>query len=64
MGLYQPLDYPGLPAPVGRVPLTMSVTQGGIRHRAPQLGEHTERILTDLGYASAEIAALRSSEII
>lgn len=66
MGLYQPLDYPGLPksAPVGRVPLSMSVTEGGIRHRAPLLGEHTETILTSLGYDSAAIAALRSRRVI
>ena len=66
MGLYQPLDYPGLPkpAPVGRVPLTMSVTEGGIRHRAPLLGEHTGQILTELGYAPAEISVLRSNRII
>jgi crotonobetainyl-CoA:carnitine CoA-transferase CaiB-like acyl-CoA transferase len=66
MGLYQPLDYPGLPrpAPVGRVPLSMSVTEGGIRHRAPLLGEHTERILAELGYGSEEIAALRERKVI
>lgn len=66
MGLFQPLDYPGLPAPapLGRVPLSMSVSQGGIRHRAPLLGEHTERILAELGYAPEEIATLRSRKVI
>ena len=66
MGLLEPWDYPGLPlpAPVGRVPLSMSVTQGGIRHRAPQLGEHTDRILAELGYDSSEIAGLRARKII
>lgn len=66
MGLYQPLDYPGLPrpAPVGRVPLSMSVTEGGVRHRAPLLGEHTGQILGELGYGPEEIAALRERRVI
>jgi len=37
-----------------------SRTQAGIRHGAPGLGEHTEEVLAELGYSSAEIAALRS----
>ena len=66
MNLLQPLDYPGLPvpAPVGRVPLSMSVSQGAIRHRAPLLGEHTERILAELGYAPHQIADLRTRSIV
>jgi crotonobetainyl-CoA:carnitine CoA-transferase CaiB-like acyl-CoA transferase len=66
LGLHQPLDYPGLPAPapVGRVPLSMSVTKGGIRHRAPVLGEHTDRILAELGYGASEIADLRLRQIV
>ena len=61
LGLFQPLDYPGLPAPapVGRVPLTLSQTEGGIRHRAPLLGEHTDRILGSLGYSPSVIAGMR-----
>ncbi len=66
LGLLQPLDYPGLPvpAPVGRVPLAMSVTEGAIRHRAPLLGEHTERILGEIGYDAASVAGLRERGIV
>lgn len=66
LGFYQPLDYPGLPkpAPVSAVPLRMSVTAGGIRHRAPTVGEHTEEILGELGYDAAQIARLREARAI
>ena len=36
-----------------------SRTPPGIRHGAPELGEHTGDILAGLGYSAAEIAALR-----
>jgi crotonobetainyl-CoA:carnitine CoA-transferase CaiB-like acyl-CoA transferase len=63
LGFYQPVDYPGLPkpAPISAVPLRMTVTQGGIRHRAPTIGEHTDEILAELGYDARAIAALRES---
>ncbi len=66
MDLFESLDYPGLPAaaPVGRVPLSMSLTQGGIRHRAPLLGEHTDRILAELGYEPAAIAGMRERGVV
>ena len=66
MGLFESLDYPGLPAaaPVGRVPLSMSLTQGGIRHRAPLLGEHTDPILAELGYEPAAIAGMRERGVV
>jgi len=66
LGLFQSLDYPGLPAPapVGRVPITMSRTEGGVRQRAPLLGEHTDRILQSLGYGEEAIAGLHSRGIV
>jgi crotonobetainyl-CoA:carnitine CoA-transferase CaiB-like acyl-CoA transferase len=66
MGFFQPVDYPGLPrpAPVAKAPVWLSATPGGIRHRAPRLGEHTEAIMAELGYAAAEIAALRRAAVI
>jgi crotonobetainyl-CoA:carnitine CoA-transferase CaiB-like acyl-CoA transferase len=42
----------------------MTVTQGGIRHRAPTLGEHTEEILGELGYDAATIASLREAGVV
>ena len=66
LGIYQPVDYPGLPkpAPISAVPLRMTVTQGGIRHRAPTVGEHTEEILSELGYDAAAIASLREAGVV
>lgn len=66
LGLLQPLDFPGLPrpAPVARVPLSLSVSEGGIRHRAPTLGEHTDAILAELGYGEADIAGLHARQVV
>jgi crotonobetainyl-CoA:carnitine CoA-transferase CaiB-like acyl-CoA transferase len=66
MGFFQPMDFPGLPkpAPVARVPLRLSETPGDLRTRAPVLGEHTDAILTELGYDAAAIASLRARKII
>lgn len=66
MGFFQPVDYPGLPspAPIARGALGLSDTPGSIRERAPVLGEHTDAILTELGYAAADIADLRARSII
>jgi crotonobetainyl-CoA:carnitine CoA-transferase CaiB-like acyl-CoA transferase len=66
MGFFQPTEFPGAPrpAPLAKVPVWLSETPGSIRHRAPKLGEHTERILGELGYSSDAIAALRDKGII
>jgi crotonobetainyl-CoA:carnitine CoA-transferase CaiB-like acyl-CoA transferase len=66
LGFFQPVDYPGLPkpAPIARAPVWLSKTPGEIRHRAPLLGEHTDAILTELGYQAAEIEELRRQKVI
>jgi crotonobetainyl-CoA:carnitine CoA-transferase CaiB-like acyl-CoA transferase len=66
LGLFGPVDYPGLPrpAPIGRVPLSMSKTASPEQQRAPLLGEHTDRILASLGYSAEAIAGLRSRGIV
>ncbi len=57
------VGYPGLDKAFAIVdtPIKMTGTPGGIRHRAPLLGEHTGDILGDVGYSADEIAALKAS---
>ena len=59
-------DFPGLqrPASVPDLPVKLSVSGGGITHRPPLLGEHTDEVLRGLGYSSAEITALRDARVI
>jgi crotonobetainyl-CoA:carnitine CoA-transferase CaiB-like acyl-CoA transferase len=61
-----PVDYPGLPrpAPVADTPVRLSATPGGIRHRAPVLGEHTDDVLGELGYDAEAVAALRRAGVV
>ena len=60
------LDYPGMerPAPVAKPSVRLTGTPATIRHRAPTLGEHTDRILGDLGYGSDEIEAFRAERVV
>jgi crotonobetainyl-CoA:carnitine CoA-transferase CaiB-like acyl-CoA transferase len=43
------------------LPIKFSDTPGRIGRPAPVLGEHTEAVLTEVGYGTGEIAALLSS---
>ena len=60
------LDFPGAPKPVplADTAVRLSETPGGIRHRAPTLGEHTEEVLQELGYNDDEIKRLRKTEVV
>jgi crotonobetainyl-CoA:carnitine CoA-transferase CaiB-like acyl-CoA transferase len=47
------------------IPVRLSETPGSIRLPAPEFGQHTEEILTDiLGYSWDDVARLRDSEVI
>jgi crotonobetainyl-CoA:carnitine CoA-transferase CaiB-like acyl-CoA transferase len=66
MGYLKPTDYPGLPrpAPLVETPFRLSATPCEYRTRPPQVGEHTEQILHQLGYSDAQIADLRDRRVI
>jgi crotonobetainyl-CoA:carnitine CoA-transferase CaiB-like acyl-CoA transferase len=57
------LDQPGAKAPVRLlgVPVKLSRTPGAPAGPGPALGEHTEEVLSALGYSSEEVAALLES---
>ncbi|HTV45124.1 MAG TPA: CoA transferase [Stellaceae bacterium] len=50
--------------PLAPTPIELSETPGTYRRPAPRLGEHTDQILSTLGYSAAEIAALRAENIV
>ena len=66
MRLLLDTDYPGLPkpAPVADTPVRLSQTPGGIRRRAPVLGEHTEEVLAEIGYDAQAVARLREAGVV
>jgi crotonobetainyl-CoA:carnitine CoA-transferase CaiB-like acyl-CoA transferase len=45
-------------------PIKLSATPADVSRRAPQLGEHTDEVLSEAGYSSAEIAALRAARAV
>ena len=66
MGLVEPVGYPGAPGsiPVIRAPIRLSASDKIEPTRAPQVGEHSDSILSELGYDAEAISALRTARII
>lgn len=66
MGYLKRVPFPGASrdVPIVETPFRMSATPGSIRHRAPLLGEHTDEVLREIGYDTAQIAELRADAIV
>ncbi|WP_428629346.1 CaiB/BaiF CoA transferase family protein [Sphingopyxis sp.] len=66
MGLVEPVAYPGAgqAVPMIRAPIHLSASKKLAVQRAPQLGEHSDAILIELGYDVEAISALRGARII
>ena len=60
------VEHPGAarPVPLANTAVQLSATPPGIRHRAAALGEHTDEILSEIGYGDEEIARLRNAEVV
>ena len=50
--------------PVVGTPVKFSRMKAGVRTPAPQQGEHTDQVLAEYGYSSAEIEALRAKKVV
>jgi crotonobetainyl-CoA:carnitine CoA-transferase CaiB-like acyl-CoA transferase len=65
LGMSQPVKHPAL----GEIwlqspPATLSRTPASVRTAAPDVGEHTDEILGELGYAGEQIIALRADGVV
>lgn len=63
--MFQEMQHPvaGMIQQIG-FPIKFSETPGEISNHAPGLGEHTEAVLTQLGYDKADLAKLQASGVI
>jgi len=66
VGILQDVEYPTAtsPAPLAEFPAVLSASPGTIHGRAPQLGEDTDAILSELGYDAAAIGQLHGAGIV
>ena len=65
-GLLTQREFAGLKGtfPMTPHPVEMSGTPAQYRHAAPTLGQHTDEVLAELGYATDAIAALRDQGVV
>ena len=66
LGLLKAVGFPGRDAtvPVADLPVSLSRTPGGIRHRPPDVSEHSREILAELGYSETDIVELRRAGVV
>lgn len=60
------VEHPGSADPVAvpGVPVKLSATPGGVRRRAPLVGEHTREVLGELGLSADDIEALLGERVV
>ena len=65
MGFFSEWDHPKW-GPIRMIdnPIRMSGTQSGNRLKAPELGEHTDEIVRELGYSAEAVAKLKKDGIL
>jgi crotonobetainyl-CoA:carnitine CoA-transferase CaiB-like acyl-CoA transferase len=63
-GFFTELNHPAGPLKVVASPVRFYQNPASVRTPAPEVGQHTEEILGDNGYAPEEIATLRAQKII
>ncbi len=59
IGGIEEIEIEGVPVKVVTAPFRMDETPPAIRHAPPALAAHTDEVLRDLGYAEADVAAMR-----
>ena len=66
LGFLERISYPTAvkDIPISQFPVSMTASPGTIRQRSPELGEHTDELLAELGFSSSEIEDLRSDRIV
>ena len=65
LGLMQQIAHPGRPAlQLMKAPIVVDGKLAELRARPPLVGEHTGDVLTDLGYSSDAIEALRRAQVV
>ena len=52
------------PMPIPAFPVAMTASPGRFHHAAPGVGEHTDEILSELGYSRADIEGLRQARVV
>ena len=63
--MVETVDHPTIgPLRLTGIPFKLSDTPGSIRRPPPLLGEHTDEVLSELGYSGDEIVALRRDGIV